>query len=217
MKTTFLRHVKTDLAVHELQQGSGRPLLVLHGLGERTLSSPPSGTEHWVGPIIGLDFTGHGQSSLPAGGGYTCEALMSDADAVIHAFGDVTIFGRGLGGYIGLLLAGSRPKQVRGLVIADGPGLDGGGSRPSSSKVFSEPPAGMSNKTPDPWALLELSSDTRPGDYATEHVIQFAQLSGLKPAIAVASIGRPEWLEKTILNNSVVTQTDIAQALALFQ
>jgi hypothetical protein len=75
----------------------------------------------------------------------------------------------------------------------------------------------MSNKTPDPWALLELSSDTRPGDYATEHVIQFAQLSGLKPAIAVASIGRPEWLEKTILNNSVVTQTDIAQALALFQ
>ena len=38
MTTTLLTHVKVQLALHELRPGTGRPLLLLHGLGERTPS-----------------------------------------------------------------------------------------------------------------------------------------------------------------------------------
>ena len=41
MTTTLLTHVKVQLALHELRPGTGRPLLLLHGLGERT---PPPET-----------------------------------------------------------------------------------------------------------------------------------------------------------------------------
>ncbi|MBV9256202.1 MAG: alpha/beta hydrolase, partial [Actinobacteria bacterium] len=34
--TTMLRHGKVDLALHDLRAGTGRPLLLLHGLGERS-------------------------------------------------------------------------------------------------------------------------------------------------------------------------------------
>jgi len=97
MTTTFLTHVRSQLALHKLRAGRGRPLLILHGLGEHSPSLAPPITKGWPGPVLALDFTGHGDSSLPAGGGYTCEALMSDADAVIAEVGPVTVLGYGLG------------------------------------------------------------------------------------------------------------------------
>ncbi len=48
------------LALHELRSGEGRPLLLLHGLGERTPDRVPAYVEAWDGPVFGLDFTGHG-------------------------------------------------------------------------------------------------------------------------------------------------------------
>ena len=38
----------------------------------------------WPGPVLGLDFTGHGASTLPVGGGYTSEILVGDVDAVLE-------------------------------------------------------------------------------------------------------------------------------------
>ena len=215
MKTTFLHHVRSQLALHELREGSGRPLLILHGLGERTPSTAPSVTEGWAGPVFGLDFTGHGDSTLPAGGGYTCEALMSDADAALAEIGPVTLLGYGLGAYVGLLLFGSRPREIEGLVIADGSGFDGGGARPTSSKLLEVSSDQLGDTTPDPWALLELASDIRPPDYAAEHVRQVAALADMNKAIAVVSIGRPEWLEAA-MESDVVFESDIATALSMF-
>ena len=121
--TVELRHNRVCLALHQLRDGGGRPLLLLHGLGERTPDEPPTYVDTWAGPVFGLDFTGHGASTKPRGGGYTAEILMGDVDAALAHLGAVTILGRGLGAYIGLLAAGARADMVRGVVLADGPGL----------------------------------------------------------------------------------------------
>ena len=187
-----LVHGRIELAVHELQRGDGRPLLLLHGLGERTPVSLPVHLEgRWPGPVLGLDFTGHGDSTLPVGGGYYCEVLMGDVDTVIADVGPITIVGRGLGAYVGLLTAGSRPTDVRGVVLADGPGLYGGSAGPSSPTVIMVEPGTAS---PDPYALVELSHDIRPADYATSFARQATHLSGLATPICITTVGRPAWL-----------------------
>ena len=215
MTTTFLEHVRSRLALHELRDGQGHPLLILHGLGERSPFAAPEVVQGWRGPIFALDFTGHGASSVPVGGGYTCEALMSDADAVLAELGPVTLLGYGLGGYVGLLLFGSRPTEIKGLVIEDGPGLDGGGGRPTSPRLLHVSVSDLDGSTPDPWAMAELASDIRPPSYAADHVRQIEALSELELAISVTSLGRPEWLT-AILESPVVVESDAATALSAF-
>ena len=126
--TTLLRHGKVELALHHLRDtGDGptattRPLLILHGLGEASPTSVPTWADTWPGPVAALDFTGHGASTIPRGGGYTAELLLGDADAALAALtGDdssrsITVLGRGLGAYIALQLAGARAAQVHGAV-----------------------------------------------------------------------------------------------------
>ncbi|MET0902425.1 MAG: alpha/beta hydrolase, partial [Acidimicrobiales bacterium] len=79
--TVWLQHNKIQLALHELRGGDGRPLLLLHGLAERTPATVPAHLAAWPGPVWGLDLSGHGASSVAAGGGYFCEVLMGDVDA----------------------------------------------------------------------------------------------------------------------------------------
>ena len=191
--TRFLQHGKVRLAVHELRGRSGPSLLVLHGLGEQTPEAVPEPAAAWPGPVFGLDFTGHGESSVPAGGGYTCEVLMADADAALAALGPVTLLGRGLGAYVALLLAGARPADVRGAVLVDGPGLFGGPPGPSSPAIVTLP--GPSPLTPDPYALIELTRDVRPPDYAATFARQAAATSPLETPLTVSTVGRPPWLE----------------------
>jgi pimeloyl-ACP methyl ester carboxylesterase len=211
--TQMLSHVKTELALHQIRPGSGRGLLLLHGLGEQTPQVAPAATDGWSGPVYGLDFTGHGQSTVPSGGGYTCELMMSDADRAVSELGEVTVLGRGLGGYVGLLLAGARPKLVVGAIIADGPGLAGGGSGPTSSTIV-EPP-GTAKSPPDPWALVELARDTRPADYAMEFVHEANKLSRLESPITVASVAQPDWL-RAVIDDPFVRQRSIVAALEDF-
>ncbi|MGH9113970.1 MAG: alpha/beta fold hydrolase [Acidimicrobiales bacterium] len=208
-----VRHNRVDLALHRLRAGDGRPLLHLHGLGERSPAALPPHLDGWPGPIWGLDFTGHGASTLPVGGGYFCELLMADVDAVLAELGPSTLYGRGLGAYVALLTAGSRPDLVRGAVLDDGPGLTGGGAAPTTPFVLTEPltTAGP----PDPYALLELSHDVRPADYATTYARQAATLSGLDVALAVCARVRPAWLA-AVATEPGVRDMDRAGALSLF-
>jgi pimeloyl-ACP methyl ester carboxylesterase len=213
--TVRLRHNKVELALHELRAGSGHPLLHLHGLAERTPSSVPAHLAAWPGSVWGLDLSGHGDSGVAIGAGYFCEALMGDVDIAIAELGPVTIYGRGLGAYVGLLAAGGRAEDVRGAILADGPGLAGGGPSPSSpavpSAVGPPPPGG----TPDPWALYELTRDARPPDYAATFARQASTRSGLETAIAVVGVNRPPWLEGVIAEPGVIECT-LAEALELF-
>jgi pimeloyl-ACP methyl ester carboxylesterase len=213
--TLLLRHNKVQLALHELRGGGGQPLLHLHGLAERTPPAVPAHLSSWPGSVWGLDLSGHGASDIALGAGYFCEALMGDVDIAIAHLGAVTIYGRGLGAYVGLLAAGGRAEEVRGAILADGPGLAGGGPSPASpavpSAVGPPPPGG----TPDPWALYELTRDVRPADYAATFARQASTRSGLDVAIAVVGVNRPPWLEGVVAEPGVVECT-LDEALALF-
>lgn len=214
-----LVHGKVELALHHLRNGVGSgdeavwPLLLLHGLGERTPEMVPGPAAAWPGPVWGLDFTGHGSSTVPRGGGYTSEILMADADAALAELGPVTVAGRGLGAYVGLMLAGARPTEVRGVVLADGPGLAGGGTSPGSPSVVL--PTDAAPSPPDPLALAELARDVRPPDYALSYVRQTVQLSGLDRPVAVAAVVRPPWLE-AVVDEPGVAVLAVAKALAGF-
>jgi pimeloyl-ACP methyl ester carboxylesterase len=213
MSPVMLTHNRVQLALHQLQDGPGRPLLVLHGLGEESPTSLPSWATEWAGPVHALDFTGHGMSTLPAGGGYSAEILLADADAALAHLGEVTVVGRGLGAYVALMLAGARATQVRGAVLCDGPGLAGGAVGPTSQSFVVLPPR---DTPPDPYALLELSRDLRPPDYATLFVRLALEGSGLDEPIAVAAVVRPPWLTAVADEIGVTTAATIAEGLALY-
>jgi len=213
--TEMVAHMRVELAIHRLRDGDGTPLLLLHGLGEQTPHTAPEYCQSWTGAIYGLDFTGHGRSTVPPGGGYTSEALMSDADAALGRIGQATLLGRGLGAYVGLQLAGARPNLVRGAVLADGPGLFGGASGPTTPFVAS--PVGLQAHTaPDPFALLELSREIRPVDYAMTFLGQALQLSGMDNPITVAAVGRPDWLA-AVGDDPAVSFEPLETALNLYR
>ncbi|MEO6629653.1 MAG: alpha/beta hydrolase [Aquihabitans sp.] len=211
-QTVHLTHVRVELALHQLRAGDGRALLMLHGLGEDTPVVVPSHLAAWPGPIWGLDFTGHGASTVPAGGGYTAEILMADVDCALAHIGDATLVGRGLGAYVALLAAGACASLVTGAILADGPGLAGGGPSPHSPSAIR---VAASRFTPDPYALIELARDIRPPDYATDYARQAAEFSGLDTSIAVVSRVRPPWLA-TVADEPGVLVTTMAHALTHF-
>jgi len=215
---TMLRHGKVDLALHHLRGATargGRPLLILHGLGEESPSTVPTWADAWPGPVDALDFTGHGLSTIPRGGGYTAELLLGDADAALahltegDASRSITVVGRGLGAYIALQIAGARAAQVHGAILVDGPGLAGGPTGPTSQSFFSLP---TSASTPDPYALVELGRDLRPPDYASLFVRLALAGSDLEEPIAVASVFRPEWLDAVVREHGVI-DVSLAEAL----
>ena len=208
----WLEHYKIRLALHELGgDGAGRPLLLLHGLAERSPQAVPPELAGWPGPVFALDFTGHGASSVPRGGGYTCELLMADADHALAHLGRATLVGRGLGAYVALLLAGGRAALVRGAILRDGPGLAGGSPLPGTPHILTADPHAVA--PPDPLALVELATDVRPPDYATAYVRQATHLSDVELPIHVCASERPQWL-RAVVEQPGVRESSLAEALA---
>lgn len=209
----FIQHNRIRLALHTLRAAHGPALLLLHGLGERAPRAMPTEYADWPGSVHALDFTGHGESTLPRGGGYTCEMLMADADTALAHLGKATVVGRGLGAYIALLIAGGRPELTRGAILRDGPGLAGGGSGSTSSVI---PFADMSQLAPpDPLAIVELAMDIRPPDYAAGFVRQAVQFSGLPTPVSVCAWERPAWLAG-LVSEFGVEVTTLPKALELY-
>ena len=213
--TVWLTHNKVQLALHRLRDAVGqvgRALLLLHGLGEQSPHDVPDWAARWPGAVYALDFTGHGQSTVPAGGGYSAEMLLADADAALAHLGQVTVVGRGLGAYVALMLAGARASSVHGAVLCDGGGLLGGSTSPTSQSFVS---VQSRLHTPDPYALVELSRDLRPADYAVQFVHLAANGSELAEPIAVCAMVRPPWLAAVVGELGVFTGT-IDEALVAF-
>lgn len=206
----YLLHNRIRLALHQLKEGTGRSLLLLHGLGECSPSELPPEYADWPGPVHALDFTGHGSSTVPQGGGYTCELLMADADAALAALGQATIVGRGLGAYIALLLAGARPVAVRGVILRDGSGLAGGGASDRSPYI---PVVDVQQLAPpDPFAIADLATDARPPSYSTSYALLAEQESGLVRPVMVCAREHPEWL-KAVIDALAIETVKVSEAL----
>lgn len=208
--TVFLTHNRVKLGLHTLRYGPGPSLLLLHALGDRSPGAVPAEFASWPGAIHALDFTGHGASTIPAGGGYTAEVLMADADAALSMTGPATVAGKGLGAYIALLIAGARPEMVRGAILLDGAGLAGGGQQPGPVVVRGVPGRPTA---PDPFALVELGSDIRPPEYVARFAELAAENSGLPTAVFVCCKTRPDWLKAALATKGVVEST-VEAALA---
>ncbi|MCB0967193.1 MAG: alpha/beta hydrolase [Ilumatobacter sp.] len=213
VSTVVLTHNKVELALHTLRAADGPNLLLLHGLGEASPTTVPRWAGCWTGAVHALDFTGHGSSTVPVGGGYTAEMLMADADMAIAHLGSATIVGRGLGAYIGLLIGGARADQVGGVVLADGPGISGGATTPTSQPVVT---ADAVDSTPDPYAIIELGRDLRPPDYATTFVRLANEGSDLPEPITVTAKFRPRWLRAVVDEPGVREAPSIADALSRY-
>ncbi len=213
MDTTYLTHNRIELALHTLRASDGPNMLLLHGLGESSPGEVPSFAAEWPGAVHALDFTGHGASTLPVGGGYTSEILLADADLALQHLESATIVGRGLGAYIALLVTGPRAEQVRGTVLADGPGISGGPTVPTSQPVVT---ARTVESTPDPHAILELGRDLRPADYAATFVRLANEHSSLDEPITVTARFRPAWLAAVADMPGVAERATVAEALAAY-
>lgn len=209
----YLTHSSVKLALHTLRDKGKKKLLLLHGLGEHSPKQVPDHFESWPGSIYALDFTGHGESTVPRGGGYTAELLMSDADIALAHLGTATLAGRGIGAYVAVLLAGGRPDLVRGTILLDGPGLAGGGSGSTSPFiVFPD----MSQMTPpDPFALAELSVDIRPPDYLLEFLRLANQYSDLNRPFSICCEEKPDWLA-AMAGQPGVEKVTLQEALAFY-
>ena len=208
----MLTHNRVQLALHPLRSTDGPALLILHGLGESSPTSVPDEVSSWPGSVWALDFTGHGQSTIPRGGGYSCEILLADVDVALRHIGAATIVGFGIGAYVALLAAGARPHIVKGAVLCDGPGLAGGPTHYASNMEITsmQPRAGTA---PDPWALIELGRDARPANYASTFVRLAVTGSTLPEPITVCCKVRPPWLEAIVDEPSVETGLTLNEAL----
>ena len=115
-----------DIDVHYETQGTGEPLLLIHGLG--------SSTEDWepqIGDfashfrVITYDVRGHGRTDKPRAR-YSVRQFADDAAALLQHLkvGPAHVLGISMGGMIALQLAVDHPNTVKSLTIVNsGPEL----------------------------------------------------------------------------------------------
>lgn len=130
MQSLYLPRWKAALRYHDLE-GSGPPVLFLHGLGCSASSDFPAVAAD--SPLRGrrrllIDLLGGGFSDKPLDFPYTIEAHAETViDLLIHLDSSpVDLFGHSMGGSIAITIASLRPELVNRLVVAE-PNLDPGG------------------------------------------------------------------------------------------
>ncbi len=172
MRTRPIRAGRHHIALHHLREAPGVPLLLLHGLGGSSVDWDVR-PEAWPGPVFAMDFPGHGESAWLAGGGYYPELLASDADVALASIGGGFVAGAGVGAWVALLLAGTRPDEAAGALLLPGPGLHGlptpdvdDAARGSDAALASFEGSRDAPRGTDPMVAM-LEKDVRPIDYAT--------------------------------------------------
>ena len=100
--------------------GHGDPVLAIHGITSSSRAWPFV-AEALDNPVLAPDLRGRGRSNkLPGPAGLARHA--EDCAAVIEATADrpLVVVGHSMGGFVGTVLAATRPDLVRALVLVDG-------------------------------------------------------------------------------------------------
>lgn len=195
-----VRHGRVDLSVRITGADAGGPrVLLLHALYGSSADWSETAAA-WPGPVLALDFSGHGDSDWLVGRGYSPEGFAAEADAVLAWLADdqpLHLAGAGVGAYVALLLAGARPDRVPGALLLPGAGLAGGGALPRDvdprtdaawlEAVGGTPERAPGQPGPDP-VVARCSWDVRPSDYAEA----FARAAG--PLLVADVADPPPWL-----------------------
>jgi pimeloyl-ACP methyl ester carboxylesterase len=113
--------------MHYLVGGTGRPLVLVHGLGSRAADWANLIPSFIAGGhrVYALDLLGYGRSAQPRDAGYS----ISDQAALVEGFLEtqhlqqVDLAGWSMGGWIAMRLALHQPERVRRLVLLDSAGL----------------------------------------------------------------------------------------------
>lgn len=108
--------------LHYLDEGEGRPVLLLHGnptwsfLYREIIRELRPGLR-----LVAPDYPGFGRSRAPAGYGYTPEEHAAWVGALVDRLelDGLVVVGQDWGGPVGLAVATERPDRVAGLVLAN--------------------------------------------------------------------------------------------------
>src|ERR1700678_3867759 len=113
--------------MHYLVGGSGRPLVLVHGLGSRALDWANLIPRLIAGGnrVYAVDLLGDGLSDQPRDAAYS----IADQAAMVEGFLDsqhlqqVDLAGWSMGGWIAMRVALQHPERIRRLVLLDSAGL----------------------------------------------------------------------------------------------
>lgn len=130
-RTTVTLPNRQPVALHVEERGSGRPIIMLHGLGASSYMwrhlAPVVAKDHRV---ITVDLKGFGRSDKPIDYGYSIEEHAALVRALIRklALDDVTLVGHSLGGAVALLLAveaeRAGDKRISRLILMNSPAFE---------------------------------------------------------------------------------------------
>lgn len=112
-----------DTKIHYVEQGTGNPVLFLHGI--------PTNLYLWRNVIpevsisnraIAVDLVGYGKSDVPASGGYDANNQYSYLEGFIEKMGlkNITLVVNDLGSVYGLKYAADHPENIKGIVVTEG-------------------------------------------------------------------------------------------------
>jgi pimeloyl-ACP methyl ester carboxylesterase len=109
-----------DAAIHYVDRGQGRPLVLIHGLGGRIYNfryNIPVLSEHLR--VVALDLKGFGYSERPAAGDYSLTAQARLVGELMDRLGipRAAILGHSMGAAVALRLAATCPEKVDRLIL----------------------------------------------------------------------------------------------------
>ncbi len=209
--TVWLQHNRIRLALHELKGGTGRALLLLHGLGEHAPTTCPT----WApsGPVRSLRSTSPATARrpLPRGAG-TAPRSSSPMPTLPSAtwVGSRSWVGAGR---LHRAAVGRCPGGRRARCGAVRRRRDVGGAVGMSGQSITHIEATAVRPTRTPSSSSTRTCD--PPDYATLFVRLAVQGSGLTDPISVVAVHRPPWLAAVAGEPGVVDST-LSEALARY-